>query len=69
MHFVTSQSETEQITEVVTFLRDNFRVSLSDSKAITPAFNNFEDQIMKLDNSQDYQGILSYLLTLKQELL
>jgi hypothetical protein len=54
MHFVTSQSETEQITEVVTFFRDNFRASLTDSKATTPAFSNFEDQIMKLDKSQDY---------------
>jgi hypothetical protein len=31
MHFVSAQSESEQITEIVTFLRENLYVSLSEA--------------------------------------
>lgn len=68
MHFVSSQNESEQIADIIAFLRENMRDSLEGTKP-TAAFDNFEDQLTKFEKARDYKGLLEYLLSLKQELL
>lgn len=68
MHFVSSQSQTEQMSDIVNFLLENIHESVDPAK-ITPAFTDFDAKIKKLDEQRDYKGILTYLLALKSELL
>ena len=68
MHFVSSQSERDQIADIVDFLNENMRLSIQEDKT-TPAFDNFEDKMKALEKNRDYKGILNYLLSLKHELL
>lgn len=42
------------------------RESLKDQH--NPAFKNFEEKLDKLNEAQDYSGVLDYLLSLKAEL-
>lgn len=71
MHFVSSQSEAEQLADIVSYLSAHMRESLEEA-GHTPAasFNDFENKIEKLVQKKDYQGILGYLLTdVRNELL
>ncbi len=45
MHFVTSQSEHEQITDIITFMVDHMRESLEEVEKTSPAFDDFESKI------------------------
>ena len=69
MHFVSSQKEHEQISDIVSFFNEHLRASIDDSKGTSAAFENFEGRLKELDGRKDYQGILDYLLTVKEELL
>lgn len=48
MHFVSSQSERDQIADIVDFLNENMRLSLEET-VTTPAFDNFEDKMKALE--------------------
>ena len=48
MHFVSSQSQTEQMSDIVNFLLENIHESVDPAK-ITPAFTDFDAKIKKLD--------------------
>jgi hypothetical protein len=69
MHFVSSQKEHEQISDIVSFFNEHLRASVGDSKPTSAAFEDFEARLKDLDGRRDYQGILDYLLTVKGELL
>jgi len=69
MHFVSSQSEAEQIADIVGFMSENMRDSIGDEVETTPAFDDFEDKIHKYKDERNYKGLLGYILTLKHELL
>ncbi len=71
MHFVSSQTEAEQITDIVDFLCKNIDscVSLPDGQPKSAHFTDFEAKITKMNIELDYKGILGYLLTVKKELL
>ncbi len=49
MHFVSAQSEEDQIYDVLTYFKENMRSSLKDQK--NAAFTNFEDKIAELQES------------------
>lgn len=68
MHFVSSQSEAEQITDIVNFFTENIEESITAPKT-SAAFSDFQKKIDKLNSVKDYKGILNYLLSLKAELL
>ncbi len=68
MHFVSAQTQDEQISDIVTFMQENMRESLS-SNSSSGAFENFEDDLQKLSDSQNYAGILDLLLSVKSEIL
>ena len=68
MHFVSSQSETEQITDIVNFFTEHMEDSIQAPQT-SPAFANFQSKIDKLNGAKDYKGILNYLLSIKPELL
>ena len=67
MHFVSAQSEEDQVKDVIAYLRENMRASLRDQK--NQAFAGFEDTLDALEEKQDYSGLLDYLLSLKSELV
>ena len=71
MHFVSSQSEAEQITDIVDFLTKNIDscVSLPADQPQSPNFAKFQENIAKMNKERDYKGILGYLLSVKKELL
>jgi hypothetical protein len=71
MHFVSSQSETEQITDIVDFLCKNIdsSVSVPAGQAKSAEFINFEERITKMNKDRDYKGILGYILSVKKELM
>lgn len=71
MHFVSSQSETEQITDIVDFLCKNIdsSVSVPAGQAKSADFANFEERITKMNKDRDYKGILGYILSVKKELM
>ena len=68
MHFVSSQSEAEQITDIVNFFTEHIEDSIQAPKT-SPAFANFQGKINKMNDAYDYKGILNYLLSIKPELL
>lgn len=68
MHFVSSQSESDQITDIVNFFTEHIEDSITAPKT-SPAFDDFQGKINKLNGAKDYKGILNYLLTIKSELL
>ena len=39
-----------------------------DKESSTKAFENFEDQLTKLEDNNDVRGILDYLISLKNEI-
>jgi hypothetical protein len=65
MHFVSAQSQEETLSDITSFIRDNFRDSVAspDSKAL----NDFEDKISTYESNEDYTGLLEYILSLKNE--
>ena len=71
MHFVSSQSETEQISDIVDFLCKNIdsSVSVPAGQAKSAEFANFEERISKMNKDRDYKGILGYILSVKKELM
>ena len=71
MHFVSSQSETEQISDIVDFLCKNIdsSVSVPAGQAKSAEFANFEERITKMNKDRDYKGILGYILSFKKELM
>ena len=71
MHFVSSQSETEQIADIVDFLCKNIdsSVSVPAGQAKSAEFINFEERITKMNKDRDYKGILGYILSVKKELM
>lgn len=68
MHFVSSQSEAEQITDIVNFFTEHIDDSITVPQT-SPAFADFQGKINKLNGAKDYKGMLNYLLTIKPELL
>jgi hypothetical protein len=68
---VSSQSETEQITDIVDFLSKNIdsSVSVPAGQAKSAEFTNFEERITKMNKDRDYKGILGYILSVKKELM
>jgi hypothetical protein len=71
MHFVSSQSETEQISDIVDFLCKNIdsSVSVPTGQAKSAEFANLEERITKMNKDRDYKGILGYILSVKKELM
>ena len=71
MHFVSSQSETEQISDIVDFLCKNIdsSVSVPAGQAKSAEIANFEERITKMNKDRDYKGILGYILSVKKELM
>jgi len=71
MHFVSSQTEAEQITDIVDFLCKNIDscVSLPADQPKSAEYANFQEKITKMNKDRDYKGILGYLLSVKRELL
>lgn len=71
MHFVSSQSETEQISDIVDFLCKNIdsSVSVPAGQAKSAELANFEERITKMNKDRDYKGILGYILSVKKELM
>ena len=71
MHFVSSQTESEQITDIVNFLCTNIDscISLPAGEARSPHYAGFQEKITKMNKEKDYKGILGYLLSIKKELL
>ena len=68
MHFVSSQSEAEQITDIVKFFTEHIEDSIQVPQT-SPAFAGFQSKIDKLNGDKDYKGMLNYLLSIKSELL
>jgi len=68
MHFVSSQSEADQITDIVKFFSEHMEESVTAPQT-SAAFNGFHDKINALNSSKDYKGLLNYLLSIKNELL
>lgn len=68
MYFVSSQSEAEQINDIVDFMAENMNDSVTLDKT-SPAFADFPVKVTKYAQTKDYKGLLEYLLTLKQEIL
>lgn len=68
MHFVSALSDHEQISDIVSFMIENMRSSVTSEKT-SPAFDDFESKIKKLEDNRQFLGILEYLLTIKPELL
>lgn len=66
MHFVSSQTEAEQISDIVSFFVEHMPDAIERT---TPAFNGFEAKLAALNKARDYKGMLAYFLTLKAELL
>ena len=64
MYFVSSQSEAEQINDIVDFMAENMSDSVTLDKT-SPAFADFSDKVTKHAQTKDYKGLLEYLLTLK----
>ena len=71
MHFVSSQNESEQISDIVDFLCKNIdsSVSVPAGQAKSAEFINFEERITKMNKDRDYKGILGYILSVKKELM
>ena len=67
MHFVTVQSEDEQVAEITQFLVENFRESFTDYEP--KHLNDFEDKITALAEQRNYEGILDYLLQIKEDVI
>lgn len=67
MHFVSSQSESEQMGEIVGFLAENMRESIEVEP--TKAFDDFETKIQSLVGKRDFKGFLEHLLSVKTEIL
>lgn len=65
MHFVSAQSQEETLSDITTFIIENFRESVAspDSRAL----NDFEDKISKYESDEDYTGLLEHILSLKSE--
>ena len=68
MHYVSSQSEAEQITDIVKFFTEHIEDSIQAPQT-SPAFGGFQCKIDKLNGDKDYKGMLNYLLSIKSELL
>ncbi len=69
MHFVSCQKEHEQINDIVEFLTKNIDSCVNLKEAPSNDYKNFHTKINQLNKDRDYKGILSYLLTIKKELL
>lgn len=67
MHFVSAQTQEEQVQEVIWYFIDSLRESVKDPKSQTLA--GAEDKLEAFDNSQDYSGLFDYLLTLRDDLI
>ena len=50
MHFVSSQSEAEQITDIVNFFTEHIEDSIQAPKT-SPAFANFQGKINKMNDA------------------
>ena len=57
MHFVSSQSQSEQISDIITYLKENMRDSVEIEKP-SAGFSNFEDRLTQFDDNHDYKGLL-----------
>jgi hypothetical protein len=67
MHFVSAQTEEEQLSDICNFFRENLRESVNNPEA--PVLNDFENKITSLEKNLDLQGLLEYFISLKKELL
>jgi hypothetical protein len=67
MHFVSAQTEEEQLSDICNFFRENLRESVNNPEA--PVLKDFENKITTLENNLDLQGLLEYFISLKKELL
>ena len=66
MHFITSQTEEEQVAEITQFFRDNLRDSVKDQRSAVLA--KFESSLDSLEEEQDYFGLVDSFLSLRQDL-
>lgn len=67
MHFVSAQTEVEQLSDICNFFRDNLRESVNNPES--PVLDNFENKITQLEKAEDHLGLLEYFISLKKELL
>lgn len=67
MHFLTSQSESEQVSEVCQFLTEHLRQCVKTPSA--PLLDNFEKKMQDLDKTSDAKGVLEYLLQIQDSLI
>lgn len=70
MHFVSAQSEEDQLTDIIEFLKDNFVVgSLESRKPKSAAFDDFGDKIEALAGKSNYKAVLEHILEVKDDIL
>lgn len=62
MHFLTSQSEAEQISEVCQFFSEHLLKCVQNPKS--ELLNNFENKMADLDDASDPKGVLEYILSI-----
>jgi hypothetical protein len=67
MHFVSVLTEQEQLSEILGYLRENMEASVQPVRA--QAFAGFQDRLQELEDSQDFSGVIDYLLQLGPELV
>eukprot|EP00347_Sterkiella_histriomuscorum_P023152 403335751 len=67
MHFVSAQSQEDQISDIVAYLTENFRESVQNQAA--PALENFEEKLQALNDKGDISGILDHIISLKDEIV
>ena len=68
MHFVSAQSEQEQLRDILTYLKDNFENSLESGSHKAAASSGFAAKLQAFEDKKDYSGVLDYLLDCRDDL-
>lgn len=69
MHFVSAQSELEQIKDILSYLKENFEDSLESGSHKSAAFEGFSDKLQALEDKKNFSGVLDYLLDCREDIL
>lgn len=67
MHYVSAQSEYEQLNSVYSFLRDHLEESVGDSDG--KVFEAFDTKLEEFEENEDHLGLIEYLVSLKSALV
>lgn len=59
MHFVSTDSQVDQVAEVCRFLKDNVLTSVASSQAAD--LKSFNTELTVLEENEDYLGILNLI--------